>query len=65
MRDSKRPRTERGDFDELTASLDTAGEALVGRLIAARLKTGGAVIAATHHDIAAGVAPQTLMLGAA
>ena len=52
-------------LDEPTASLDTAGEALVGRLIAARLKTGGAVIAATHHDIAAGVVPQTLTLGAA
>ena len=50
-------------LDEPTASLDTKGDALVAALIAERLRTGGAVIAATHHDIA-GVT-ETLILGGA
>lgn len=48
-------------LDEPTASLDAEGDALVARLIAQRLETGGAVIAATHHDIAG--ATETLTLG--
>lgn len=50
-------------LDEPTASLDARGDGLVAGLIAQRLATGGAVMAATHHDIA-GVTG-TLMLGAA
>ena len=50
-------------LDEPAASLDTEGDALVARLIAGRLATGGAVIAATHDDIAGATA--TLTLGAA
>jgi len=38
-------------LDEPTASLDAAGDALVARLIGEHLKSGGAVIAATHDDI--------------
>jgi heme exporter protein A len=49
-------------LDEPSASLDTAGDVLVGRLIAARLSSGGAVIAATHDDIPG--ATETLTLGA-
>jgi heme exporter protein A len=49
-------------LDEPAASLDADGDALVTRLIAGRLATGGAVIAATHDDIAG--ATRTLMLGA-
>jgi heme exporter protein A len=48
-------------LDEPTASLDADGDALVARLIARRLATGGAVIAATHHDIVG--ATGTLTLG--
>jgi heme exporter protein A len=50
-------------LDEPTASLDVSGDALVVALIAERLRTGGAVIAATHHDIAG--ATGTLTLGRA
>lgn len=50
-------------LDEPAASLDADGDALVARLIAGRLATGGAVIAATHDDISG--ATRTLMLGAA
>ena len=50
-------------LDEPTASLDAKGDTLVASLVAERLHTGGAVIAATHDDIA-GVT-QTLTLGAA
>jgi heme exporter protein A len=50
-------------LDEPAASLDAAGEGLVARLIADRLASGGAVIAATHDEIAG--ATQTLTLGAA
>ena len=50
-------------LDEPTASLDAAGDVLVERLVAERLRTGGAVIAATHDDI--GGATGTLTLGGA
>jgi heme exporter protein A len=50
-------------LDEPAAALDADGDALVARLIAEHLTGGGAVIAATHDDIAG--ATQTLMLGAA
>ena len=50
-------------LDEPLAALDAEGDALVARLVATRLETGGAVIAATHDDIPG--ATQTLMLGAA
>ena len=50
-------------LDEPAASLDTEGDALVARLIAERLSSGGGVIAATHDDIAG--ATQTLQLGTA
>jgi heme exporter protein A len=50
-------------LDEPTASLDAAGEAMVAGLVAGRLGSGGAVIAATHHDIRGATA--TLVLGAA
>jgi len=48
-------------LDEPSASLDAAGDALIARLIADRLASGGAVIAATHDDIPG--ATETLMLG--
>lgn len=48
-------------LDEPAASLDAEGDALVANLIAGRLSTGGAVIAATHDNIAG--ATQTLLLG--
>lgn len=50
-------------LDEPTAALDANGDALVADLIARRLGTGGAIIAATHDDIAGATA--TLILGAA
>jgi heme exporter protein A len=50
-------------LDEPLAALDAEGDGLVARLVAGRLDTGGAVIAATHDDMA-GVTT-TLMLGAA
>ena len=50
-------------LDEPLAALDTEGDTLVARLVATRLETGGAVIAATHDDMPG--AAQTLMLGAA
>lgn len=50
-------------LDEPTAALDTAGDTLVAALVAGRLASGGAVIAATHDEIAG--ATQTLTLGAA
>ena len=50
-------------LDEPAASLDADGDALVARLITGRLASGGAVIAATHDDIAG--AADTLTLGAA
>lgn len=48
-------------LDEPAASLDADGDLLVARLIADRLGSGGAVIAATHDDIPG--ATQTLTLG--
>jgi heme exporter protein A len=48
-------------LDEPTAALDAAGETMVAGLIAGRLETGGAVIAATHDDIPGATA--TLVLG--
>lgn len=50
-------------LDEPTASLDANGDTLVAALVAQRLSTGGAVIAATHDDIAGATA--TLTLGTA
>lgn len=50
-------------LDEPTASLDASGDRLVASLVAQRLATGGAVIAATHDDIPG--ATETLTLGAA
>ena len=50
-------------LDEPAASLDADGDALMARLITGRLASGGAVIAATHDDIAG--AADTLTLGAA
>jgi heme exporter protein A len=50
-------------LDEPLAALDAEGDGLVARLVAGRLDTGGAVIAATHDDMAGVTA--TLMLGAA
>lgn len=52
-------------LDEPTAALDTAGEALVGRMIGDHLERGGAVIAATHADIAVERIARTLTLGGA
>jgi heme exporter protein A len=52
-------------LDEPLAALDTAGEALVNALIAERLASGGAVIAATHDDIAGPAQTLTLARGAA
>jgi len=49
-------------LDEPAASLDAEGDVLVAQLIAARLASGGTVIAATHDDLAG--ATQTLHLGA-
>jgi heme exporter protein A len=50
-------------LDEPLAALDAEGDTLVVRLIAARLESGGAVIAATHDDLPG--ATQTLTLGSA
>jgi len=50
-------------LDEPLAALDAEGDTLVARLIADRVAAGGAVIAATHDDLAG--ATQTLTLGAA
>jgi heme exporter protein A len=50
-------------LDEPTASLDAAGDALVGRMIGDHLRRGGAVIAATHSDLAVERVAQTLTLG--
>ena len=50
-------------LDEPTAALDAAGEALVGRLIDRHRDGGGIVIAATHHDLMLGKAPESLTLG--
>jgi len=50
-------------LDEPLAALDAEGALLAVRLIARRLETGGAVIAATHDDVAG--MTETLMLGAA
>ena len=49
-------------LDEPLAALDAEGDVLVTQLIAARLASGGAVIAATHDDLAG--ATETLTLGA-
>ncbi|NBR18127.1 MAG: ATP-binding cassette domain-containing protein, partial [Gammaproteobacteria bacterium] len=38
-------------LDEPSTNLDTAGQALIGELIAAQLARGGTVIAATHQDL--------------
>jgi len=38
-------------LDEPSATLDAAGEALLGRLIDAHRLTGGMAIIATHHDL--------------
>ncbi len=50
-------------LDEPLAALDSDGDEVVARLVAARLETGGGVIAATHDDLSG--ATQTLSLGAA
>lgn len=50
-------------LDEPTAALDDRGAALVEELIAERRASGGAVLAATHHDL--GGASATLVLGGA
>ncbi len=52
-------------LDEPTAALDAAGDALLARLVARRLATGGAVVAATHDAIAAppGAPTRTIWLG--
>jgi heme exporter protein A len=50
-------------LDEPTAALDADGEQLVASLIEERIRTGGAVIAATHDDIA--IATATVTLGGA
>jgi len=50
-------------LDEPLAALDAAGDTLVARLIADRLASGGAVIAATHDELPG--ATQTLTLGSA
>ena len=50
-------------LDEPLAALDAEGDTLVARLIADRVAAGGAVIAATHDDLAG--ATQILTLGAA
>lgn len=47
-------------LDEPTASLDVAGDRLVENLIGAHLAQGGAVIAATHDDIAGATGTLTL-----
>ncbi len=54
-------------LDEPLAALDAAGAALVARLVAERLRRGGAVVAATHDDlpVPAGTAAATLWLGGA
>jgi heme exporter protein A len=38
-------------LDEPSTNLDTAGQALIGELIAAQLARGGTVITATHQDL--------------
>jgi heme exporter protein A len=48
-------------LDEPTASLDVDGDALVARLVATRLGSGGTIIAATHDDIPG--TTRTLTLG--
>lgn len=48
-------------LDEPTASLDVLGDQLVERLIGTHLKEGGAVIAATHDDIAGATGTLTLV----
>jgi len=50
-------------LDEPLAALDAAGDTVVARLIADRLASGGAVIAATHDDLPG--ATRTLTLGSA
>lgn len=50
-------------LDEPTAALDDRGAALVEELIAGHCAAGGAVLAATHHDLAC--ASATLVLGEA
>ncbi|HVY52655.1 MAG TPA: heme ABC exporter ATP-binding protein CcmA [Devosia sp.] len=47
-------------LDEPTAALDAEGDAIAAALIAARLGSGGAVIAATHHDLPGATATLTL-----
>jgi len=38
-------------LDEPTASLDSDGERLLGRLMAKQLDAGGLIVAATHQDL--------------
>lgn len=47
-------------LDEPTASLDSAGKALVAALIAAHTASGGTVIAATHETLLPGATQVTL-----
>jgi heme exporter protein A len=50
-------------MDEPTAALDTAGEALVARLVDAHLDAGGSALIATHHDLGLAHATRTIRLG--
>ena len=50
-------------LDEPTASLDAAGSTLVGGMIDAHARAGGAVIAATHEPLPLAVAPRFIRLG--
>lgn len=52
-------------LDEPTASLDAAGSRLVGDMIDAQARSGGAVVVATHEHIALTVPHRRLSLGAA
>lgn len=49
-------------LDEPTAALDADGQALLGALIAAHLRDGGAAIIATHDEIAGLSGASTLTL---
>ena len=51
-------------LDEPLEALDSAGEALVARLIDEHLAAGGVAVAATHDDIVLAAPVETLALGA-
>ena len=50
-------------LDEPLAALDTAGIALLARMLSRHLANGGLAVVATHHDLTA-TPTRTLRLGA-